>query len=396
MPETAAPPIKDFADMAFQSMKTDPDLAPAPEKVEPVRAEPVKVEKQERGIPEGLFDKTEKKVEPVVEPDGSEIDKIAEPNFRDPKNKGGWDTLKSKAKDLETKYGEAQKKLADLEARGKNTADIEAKMAKMEKDHAELQAKYAEADSTIKKRYIEDDPEYRKNFVDGRKELVEHAKKIAKDSGLNPTDMEAALALKGEAGVRALEAAAEGMGSFQQGRLGQIVTAIEKLDAEAERLRGDPENFMQQREEQETERKNKERDAHIQSMSRAFRDGMREVSSEAISLQKLEGEDNGWWNGKIDSDFQTAQKMWETGLHPKDAAKMLILGIASKRVEEAFIDMREQRNSIRSERDTMKAELEKLYGNGSPSISRGSASPSKDGKSMDFASRVIETAQIPK
>ncbi len=394
MPETAPPPVKDFASMAIESMQTDPDAAPA--KVEPVKVETKQPEpKQERGIPEGLFEKKgeEKKADPVVE-SGSEIDKIAEPNFRDPKNKGGWDTLKSKAKDLESKYADAQKKLADLEAKGKSTADIEAKLAKMEKDHAELQAKYAEADGTIKKRWIEDDPEYRKTFIDGRTALISEAKSIVDESGLDGKSIESALNLKGRPRIEAIEQAADGMSTFQQGRLAEVVSKLNRLDAEAEAKRGNPEQYLKERQQQEYDRQVKETEQHQQSMSKAFRDGMREVSSESVGLQKLVGEDFGWWNQKIDGDFQTAQKMWESGLQPKEAAKMLILGIASKRIEEAFVDTREQRNTILEKFEKAKAELEKIYSNGAPKISGGSGGDPKGGKPMDFASRVIDTAQI--
>ncbi len=386
------PVIKDFASMAIESMNTDPDLKPEPVVTKSeVKVDTTKPEvKQERGVPEGLFSKPETKVETKQETT-SEVDAIAEPQFRDPKNKGGWDTLKSKAKDLETKYGEAQKKLADLEAKGKSTADIEAKLAKMEQDYAALSTKAAEYEGIVKKRWIEDDPEFNRKFVAGRNDLIEHAKKIAKDSGLNPSDMEAALNLKGEAGVRALEAAAEGMGAFQQGRLGQIVTAIEKLDAEAQTLRSNPEDFAKARQDQERERKTKEEEQFRQSMSRAAQDAERVAGDKFIMAKKLDGAD--WWNKGIDEAFQKARKFWETNQDPNAAAVRNIKAELYDIAEPAFMDMRAERDAIKVERDKFEAELNKLYGKNSPALRGGGDGP-KDGKPKDFASRVIEDSNL--
>ncbi len=392
MADTAAPEktvIKDFASMAIESMKTDPDLAKADPVQQEPKKEPIKEVKQDRGVPEGLFDKP-KKDEPKSEPT-SEVDAIAEPQFRDPKNKGGWDTLKSKAKDLETKYGEAQKKLADLEAKGKDTATIEAKLAKMEQDYAALSTKAAEYEGIVKKRWIEDDPEFNRKFVAGRNDLIEHAKKIARDSGLNPSDMEAALNLKGEAGVRALESAAEGMGAFQQGRLGQIVTAIEKLDAEAESLRGKPEDFLKARQEQEAVRQREEGERFRQSMSKAAQDAERVAGEKFIMAKKLDGAD--WWNKGIDEAFGKARKFWETNQDPNAAAVRNIKAELYDIAEPAFIDMRTERDTWKEKAEKHEAELNKLYGKNAP-VLRGGGDGPKDSKPKDFASRVIEDSNL--
>ncbi len=96
----------------------------------------------------------------------------------------------------------------------------------------------------------------------------------------------------------------------------------------------------------------------------------------------------------MDESFAAAEKFWTTNNDPKAAAVRNIKAELYDAAEQGFIDMRAERDSIREEAAKMKAELEKLYGNGSPPINRGSASPNKDGKHMDFASRVIDTAQI--
>lgn len=393
MPELAPP--KDFAEAAIASMTTDPDATPATvTKIEPVKVETKQAElKQERGIPEGLFEKKgEEKKPEVVTDDGSEIDKIAEPNFRDPKNKGGWDTLKGKAKELETKYAEAQKKLAELEAKGKSTADIEAKLAKMEQDHAALQTRAAEYEGIVKKRWIEDDPQFRKDFVDGRNDLIKRAQKIVKDSGLDHAQVEIALNLQGEARIRALASIAEGLDSFQSARLGRVIDELDAKDEQAASLRSNPEDFLKQRQEQESQRQKAETEQYQKTMSKAFRDAAQDASTKFIMARKLDGA--GWWNKRVDESMANAEKFWTTNTDPKAAAERNIKAELYDAAEQGFIDMRNERDTIRTERDKMKAELEKLYGNGSPSISRGSNNDPKSGKHMDFASRVIDTAQI--
>lgn len=393
MAELATAP-KDFAEAAILSMTTDPDVTPAP-KAEVVKVDPPapKVEKQDRGIPEGLFEKkVEGKKEEVVIESGSEIDAITEPNFRDPKNKGGWDTLKSKAKDLETKYGEAQKKLIELEAKGKSTADIEAKLSKMEQDHKELQVKAAEYEGIVKKRWIEDDPQFRKDFVDGRNDLIKRAQKIVKDSGLDHAQVEIALNLQGESRIRALAQIAEGLDNFQSARLGRVIDELDAKDEQAASLRSNPEDFLKERQERDQQRQKAETEQFQKTMSKAFRDAAQEASEKFIMARKLDGAD--WWNKRVEESFANAEKFWTTNNDPKAAAVRNIKAELYDAAEQGFIDMRAERDTIRSERDKMKAELEKLYGNGSPSINRGTSGSDKSGKHVDFASRVIDTAQI--
>lgn len=391
------PPIKDFASMAIASMTTDPEAAPpAPLKPE-VKADVIPVEKkQESGIPEGLFAK-EKKVEDK-KPDqtlDSEIDAISEPNFRDPKNKDGWDTLKSKAKDLAAKYDDAQKKLIELEAKGKDTDAIKAKMEQMEKDFAATKAKADEYEGIVKKRWIEDDPEFRKNYVDGRKELIARAQKIVRDSGLDQTQIETALNLSGEARIRALASIAEGLDNFQSARLGRVIDELDAKDEQASKLRNDPGDFLQQRETQEKERRAKEADDFKQTMSKAFRDAAQSAPDKFVMARKLDGAD--WWNKQVDESTSNAEKFWQTNTDPKAAAEQVLKAHLYDAAEQGFIDMRTERDTIKEDRDKLKAELEKLYGRGSPQVGNGGNSGNgKGGKPPDFADRVIDTAQIRK
>lgn len=383
---------EDFAAAALRITKTDPDkpapvVAKAPSEKKEASSYVATLEKQQSGVPDQLFKKADTKTEETHE---SEIDKIEAPDLRSDKNKAGWEALKGKAKELETKARELEKKLQGAEEGSKKAADLEAMIAEYDKKLVDISRKAEEYEGIVKKRWIEDDPEFRKTYIDGRSNLIGEARKIAEDSGIDPTAIEKALNLDGRPRVQALEEAAESMSSFQQGRLGEVITKLDRLDREALAKRGNPDDYRKEQEATRVAREREEAETFTRTSTKAFRDAVQEASKESLMLQRLDGVE--WWNKNIDADLAKAEEIWKTNGDPKVAAKLVIRGIAAERAEQAYRDMRAERDTIQEKASKMEKELESLYGRGPKHSSNGTSV--KAGEYRDFASQVAETAQL--
>lgn len=384
---------KDFVSAALASMTEEPAKPEAPHKEAPKAEAPAetKTEKQEKkpSIPEELFtpskkEEPEKKAEPEED--------LPMPNFAkdDKKSRANWEAANKARAELRAKYEETQKKLVEAEARGKNTAELEAKIAKLEADYQAAQAKASEYQKLVQQVNIEIDPEFRKNYVDGRKKLIGEARAIAEESGLDPKAVEVALNLQGKSRVEALDTAVEGMSSFQQGRLGDVINKLNRLDTEAAEQRSNPDDYLRRREEQQAIREREEQKQFAETMSRAFTDALREASVESVLLKKLDGVD--WWNNEVDESLTKAREFWDGNTDPKAAAKMAIRAMVAERAERAFVEMRAERDTHKERADKAEAELAKLYGKG-PKLGDG-GSPAKHDATMGFADRVISDANL--
>lgn len=379
----------DFASEVLGRMGLKPDggaLPPQPEtKVEtipPPEPKPEPVTKKEV-IPDKLF---EKKEEPAKETK-SEIDGIEEPQFRSDKSKADWGKLKSYAKQQEEAAKSLDLKIKEL------TAQVDAAKDGSKRE-AELQSKLEAAQKTmdeykgiVQKVNMDADPDFRRTYVDGKADLVKEGKTIAGESDVDVNAVEAALLLpEGRARTKALETAMEGMSMFQQGRLGEIVTKISRLDREAEAKRGNPQEYFKQQEQAFKERQESEQKKYVEATTKAFRNAEAQLSDKLIVLRRLDGEEHKEWNEGGDKIRTQSREFWETNSDPQRAAEMIIKGFAAERYESAYVDIRKDRDGWKEKAEKFEKELEGLYSTG-PKLGAQSTA-TKDGKPKDWADMV--------
>lgn len=371
----------DFAAVALKLTKTDPDqkVETKVEKVEEVKKESSEVKSK---IPDSLFETKEVKEEKKEEKkdEAFDIDKIADQEFKDARSKAKWDELKTKGREFEkqarengTKATALEAKIKEYEEKGKDTEALQAKLAKLEEEHRS-------AMELVRKVNMELDPEYRKTFVEGRKNLIGHAKTIAEESGINPSDVEAALNLTGKARVDALKAVAEDMDSFQQGRLGRVIDQLTQLDNDAQAKRSNPEEYLEQRQKEEESRAEKEAQEHMKTANLAFESALSKARNELEVLRRVDGMPE--WNSTGEDIRVKSKEFWNGNRDPQKAAELVIQGFAAPVFRQLFLDQRSENKALRKEFEAVKAELKSLYA-GSPRLQ--GATVRKDGQPRDFA-----------
>lgn len=359
MAETAtAPPVTKFAaelEKAFASAtpEGEPPAAPAdtpPPKPEP-KKEPAKEPKEppaeapKTGTPKDLFRKSEKaKDEPPAEPK-SDVDTIAPPDFKgDSKAKAGWDALKGKAKEFEGLAKTREDRAKELEAKLAEYEPLKAQLAERDK-------KLQEYDGIVARARLEDHPEFRREFIDGRERLVNRAKEIITDSDGDPKSIETALSLKGKARVEALSKVAEELNQFQSGRLGRVIDELTDLDERAEAKRAEAKQSYEKLKETERQRESETASKRLESRGREFDDTVRRLRTELEVLQKADGFDG--WNARGDKIVKDSKEYVDA--HPDADIEAEILSRTVAAYRDDFLKADRQNE----EKDKKIAELEK-------------------------------------
>lgn len=382
-----SPRADDWAETVLNGTTQEVQTEQKPEtKVE--KAVGVKEEKK-TAIPDALFSKKEVEKQPE-----SEIDKIEAPDLRSDKNKDGWEKLRSKAKEYEKKSQELEQKLKSAEDGSKKAQDLEAKIAANEKAMEDLRKQADEYKGLVQKVNIELDPEFRKAYVEGRNSLIQEARSIAEESELDPSSIEAALNLQGKARVKALEAAVDGMSNFQQGRLGDVISKLNRLDSDANAKRGNPQEYFQKKEAEQRASMEAESKRYAEELARAFSTSERRLSDELLVLRPLEGEENKWWNEQGQGIKARAREFWETNRDPSKAAEMVIRAHATEVYERAYQDMRGERDTYKEKFENAAKELEKLYGTG-PKADGPTGNDSAPSGSDDWAADIAKRSGLP-
>lgn len=377
----------DWAADVLKVMKTDTGAQPAETKVETTPAPETKVETRKETIPDKLFEKKEE----LPKETKSEIDGIEEPQFRSDKSKADWGKIKSYAKQQEELARAHESKVKEL------TAQVES-AKEGSKREADLQAKLEAAQKTmdeykgiVQKVNIDLDPDFRSTYVDGRMKLIAEAKKIAEDSGVNPSTIETALHLKGKARTDALREAASEFSPFDTSRMASVIQTLDRLDAEAQEKRGNPQEYFKQQDQALREKQEASQKQYVEQATRAYRNAESKLSDELIILRKLEGDEHKDWNSKGEDIRKQSREFWETNNDPQRAAELVIKGFATERYERAFVDMRGERDDWKSKAEKFEKELEGLYSTG-PKLGAQSTTV-KDGKPSDWAEEVAAKMQ---
>lgn len=215
-----------------------PESKPAPvaEAKEPSpKKEPVKEAPKPKTALDALL--APKKTEEAPTPEATEEDPLKEfPLDAKEKNYAG---LRKKAeaawhrvKELEKQVGVPDPQLAgELEALRKTVADKDSTLKEREAALEEIKAKITEYKDAMVAVNIELDPEYRREFIEGRKHLVNSAGAKLKAYGGNPEALAEALTLpEGLRRDEAIEALTNELGDVAKGKIMRAVAEVESLD----------------------------------------------------------------------------------------------------------------------------------------------------------------------
>lgn len=399
----AKPEMKSFEEAATEFMKQaaaneyggeDDDAAPTiqtqptPEKKEAAAAPKAEEKKPDaaapRRAPDAVFQKPEEK-KPDDKAVESELDKIQKPEFKDPSKASQWDQLHAKAKTYEKEVGEHKAKINELNGRLGH-------LAKLENQIKERDAKIAEMSALVERANVEAHPEFRKKYVDGRESLVGRAKQIVSDAGGEGDEIGIALSLQGKARVEAIEKAAEGLSTFQQGRLAKVIDELEILDHEASEKRsksGDAWKEIQKEQQERAEREQQEFNAKFIKTHEAVK---RDMAREHAVLKEAEGEE--WWNEQRKGILERADKFVMENDDPRESSKAAVWKEMGPVYEQLYSDEREHSKKIEAELAEAKKALEEAYGSGPRATARIGDDGKKTVKNMTFEERVeYETSQ---
>lgn len=351
--ETKAAPEEKKADAAPANPKRAPELKKA-------SAEPAKVEKAAE----------------AEKPPESEFDKLPEPKFKDEHGAANFKALREKAKavelakaELDKKVAEAQTRITELEAKGKDTEELKAKLTKLETENAENM-------KLVRQANIELDPEFRREFIDGRAARVVRISKIVEEAGGDSKEIETALNLKGRAQSDAIAAATQDLPAYQQSRIARVIEELVDLDERAAAKRTNPETYLEERQKQTQADEARHREQSIEEKRRAWTIAQDEVRKSNELFQPAEGRDE--HNRSVEAEFLEAQRRFEGNASPLDTAKDAILARSVPRLIDYVRAEQEYSAELETKLAERDAELKALYGK-SPSL-RGGTGGEKGGK----------------
>lgn len=381
-------PANPFTAAFEKAMETAPEIpgdttsegAPPPKKEEPKqepKKEPVAEPKKE-ATPRELFKKSEPERKTETPPEAkSAVDEIAPPDFKgDKKALAGWDALKGKAKEYETTAKTHEAKAKELETKLAEYEPLKTQLA-------ERDAKLKEYDKIVTRARLEDHPDFRKEFVEGRQKVVDRAKSIIEESDGDPKAIETALNLRGKARAEALREVSKDLDSFQAGRLGRAIDELNDLDERAQAKRDAAQDSYKQLQEQEKQRAAEESAKRQQGRAAEFADTLRRLRGELEVLQKVDGYDD--HNAKADQIAKEAKDYCDE--HPDADPEAELLARAFARQRDLYLNAEERAEKAEKKVAEMEKELKAIHSK-YPSLNGGrtvtAPSGSRDGSKTPF------------
>jgi len=363
MNEAAQNPVEEGTEAPIKKEAPKPK-AEAPDKAE--KAEPKKA------APDALFEKPGDAKPEAKTAEKTSIDEIAEPVFKNEKDKAGWKALKEAASAAERRAAELERSINDRKNSGKDAESLERQLA-------EKEAKLAEYSELVARARIETHPEFRKEFIDGRKNLVSKAKSIIEESDGDAAAVEIALNLQGKPRVEALREIASGLDNFQSGRLGRVIDELNDLDSRAaEKLEKSQQSYA---EIQETERRREiESKANLaKEIHMSFDQTTRSLRSEIEVLNKVDGNDE--WNAKSDAIVNNAREFVENNTDLNASIQTAIKAQAMPVYRDLFLETRSALKAEQARANELESELKQIHSKG-PSLANrgGNQSSLKDSK----------------
>lgn len=329
------------------SETTKPEPVKAEAKVTEEKTEPVKTEVK-TGTPRELFKKADaaKADEPK-----SPIDDIAEPVFKDAKGKAGWEALKGEAKTWQGKAAQLEKQIADAKAAGRDPETLEARLASHEK-------KIAEYDTIVSRARLEDHPDFRREFIDGRAKVVTKAQAIVEESGGDKDAIALALNLRGKARADAIRDAAGDLDPFQAARLGRAIDELTDLDERADVKRADSAKAYEEMRDVERKRDSEARANLAKTKFLEFDDTSRSLKAELEVLNRADGHDE--WNARAEAILRDAKAAVEANPHTNIRAEIEARALPVYR--QLFIEADDKVSAYESKIAELESELKSIHG----------------------------------
>ncbi len=375
----------DFAEVALKSMTVDTEAQQRQEPTPAKAPEPKAPDAPKQRVPESLLPKKDE-AKAASEPE-SELSKFDKPDFKDPKRAAQWSELHSKASEFEKQARAEAKARAEAETK---IAAMEARIAEAEKagkNTDALEKKLAEYESIVKTVSVENDPEFRARYIEGRAAKVKEIQAIIADAGGDPNDVAAALALKGRDRVDALRSVSDDLPGYLQGLLGTAVRELDSLDREAGEKRTNAEQYLAQRQREDADRQRAEVEKDIRDMELGWQKAQDKAKADFIVFNKT-GTDKEW-DATVEAAIARAEQTYRSSINREQQAEIIMRAEAAKEIEARYVGEVEYSRGLEKKLAEVEAELKKVYGGASPSLRGSSPAPSGAVSEMDFATRTI-------
>lgn len=342
-----------------------PTPAAEPEPAAPVKATP----KSAMDAALGGEPVTEAETKPPVEDDPLK-------EFGDAPKPGHWKQAKEKIGKLDAELRElrAKKSEADPLVTEKLTT-LETRLKEREAAFAERERELAEYKDAMAALNVELDPQFRREFIDGRKKLVEGAAAKIKNYGGNPEALADALAMpEGKRRDAAIEEALEPLETdTAKDKVRRYVSEIEALDERRAEKMGNPQQAYEELERKTVAQRQKDAEAAEQLKEAEFERITRDLHKSAPTLgpvdETLEGGKD--WNAAIRQAREDARKLFSPDATFPDMVTTAVKGKDYDRVAKLLA-------SAHKEAATLRAQLAQYEG-AQPDI-RGTKAPAKDSK----------------
>lgn len=300
----------------------------------------------------------------------SAADDIKPPSLPNPKAKDSWESMKAAVR-------AAEAKVADTEKYTAAAAAAEAKLAAAEARLAEREAKLAEYDGIVTRARLDDHPDFRREFIDGRSKLIERAQTIIDESGGDKDAVATALNLKGRPRVEALREIAGDLDNFQSGRLGRVIDELTDLDARGDAKRATAADAYKELQEQDRQREIEGRSDLVKRKFLEFEDTTRRMRGELEVFNKVDGDDA--WNAKSETIVREAKEYMDANPHADVEAVLHARAMPVYR--ELFLAARTEGEAKDAKIAEMEAELKGIHGK-RPGLTPRSAEGKTAGKSF--------------
>lgn len=273
----------------------------------------------------------------------------------------------ARAREVMKKQSEEAKALRDQLATAakpdpeasKETESLKAELARIAKENAE----YKDAMVALN---IELEPTFRREFIDGRKELVGKAAAKLNAYGGKASDIEDALTLP--EGRRRDEAIKEAMGDLDdvaRNKILVIVTQIEDLDERRASVQKDPQQTWEQLEQKRAEEGRKAQEQHEAQKQEVFESTkkllpaiLRHVDPSLPDAEK--------WNSGITAAYERAQQMISPGADMKEVFVTAFKGSDYDRVTGLLTESRTELKTARAQLSEYEASEPDVKGRGKP------------------------------
>lgn len=370
-----APPVTTGFEAAYlKALHTDtdtgidtrikPDAEKQPPQKQPV-VTPTPAAKEDRNpvIPTELVKKpdavpVEKKDEkPVV----SEIDAIPDYTGKNEGEKSNFKKLREKAQEYEKQAKELRAELDGIKPKLTDSDTLQKRIVDLEKERDGYL-------DIVSKTRVENHPEFQKEFVEGRNNLIKRAQSIMTESGADADAIKTALNLRGKDRVDAIREATGEMDGLQLGRLGRVIDELSTLDERADAKITDSRKTWDEIQTGEKAKADASQAEFAQKVKTSFDSTASRLKGDFEVLNHVEG--NAEWNAKADAIISDSRKFAESNRDINVAMEKAIMAHMAPVYREAYLDEAKYSATVLKRAEAAEAELAGIY-KASPSLKNG-------------------------